>query len=354
MKPSIIIKALLFIITVESCNHDSTVITYPTTKLDRSIMDTANVLISETSSFRVPITTGNLYVWRDSIAVVIHKKGSRRKFLELYNINSGRLINSYFHEGNGPDEILECISTYNNDTVLLEDIQKHNLAIIPLDSMLNIKYKPTLVRTDVKSQRIWPYKGKLLGVNPNCFTDKRQRIQNGGNRFIISDSNFVYSEKERYKYDTYNLTSAGIIIGYSQNRIIYYSQVYPVIEIYDTGLNLLKKIEGPDLPHDPEYFLYGDFYYVFKNEVPHAYTYHCCDSSFFYLAYIGEYSSYQGKKVEDLNSWIFKFDWDGNFIESYHIDTYIETLSVSDDGKVLYILCTDENGESILNKYPMT
>lgn len=45
---------------------------------------------------------------------------------------------------------------------------------------------------------------------------------------------------------------------------------------------------------------------------------------------------------------MFKFDWDGNFIKSYHSDKYLSSLSLSSDGKTFYGKGYDENGNVVL------
>ena len=74
--------------------------------LDRSILDSAKPLTAESMNFDFPITTVNLYVVNDSIAVVHNSEQDERKLVEIYNLNSGALIWDRFTKGNGPEEIL--------------------------------------------------------------------------------------------------------------------------------------------------------------------------------------------------------------------------------------------------------
>ena len=50
---------------------------------------------------------------------------------------------------------------------------------------------------------------------------------------------------------------------------------------------------------------------------------------------------------------IHVFDWDGNFIDSYLIDCYVISLSLSDDGKKLYVFGTDKYGIDVFNQYTL-
>lgn len=61
----------------------------------------------------------------------------------------------------------------------------------------------------------------------------------------------------------------------------------------------------------------------------------------------------EGKTLEDTDTYILKFDWDGNFIDSYYIGYYVKSMSLSNDGRFLYTFGSDNNGNDIFYKYPM-
>ena len=93
---------------------------------------------------------------------------------------------------------------------------------------------------------------------------------------------------------------------------------------------------------------------VFLNTIPAAYTSFCYDESCFYVSYNGALLSYKNNFDRSLlKTWIMKFDWDGNFIDSYYIDYYIESMSLSKDSRYIYVFGTDSTGENVFYKYQL-
>lgn len=321
--------------------------------LEREILDTAKTLKPETVDLDSPITARELYVWQDSIAVVLNGEKGGRRLVEMYSMNSGRLIKDLFIKGRGPDEILLCYASLKRDTLLVNDIMQHKIAILPLDSLLHNKnYKPTFRHYTINTQRLWPFRGRLLAVNPNCFVDKQNGINNDGPRFILSDSNYNYKETKHYEINTINLTGADFFISYEKNRIFYWNLYSPEIEIYDTDLHLLRKINGIKQDKKIEYLFANGYVYA---DADYEYTYRvgCYDDKYVYIISFGEAPN-EDASWDDFNkSYILKFDWDGNFIDSYLIELNISSLSVSTDGQSLYAFGLDSQGNNALYKYSL-
>lgn len=321
--------------------------------LDRSILDSAKPLTAESMNFDFPITTVNLYIVNDSIAVVHNSEQDERKLVEIYNLNSGALIWDRFTKGNGPEEILMGRSDMFNDTLMLEDLMRDRIVLLPIGKITTGEdFKPEFQDYSVVSTRIRPFGGKLLAVNPYCFNDKQSGIHNDGNRFILTDSSFNYKETNSYQYETFNVTNGNFIISYDNDRIIYYSAAEPLIEVYDTDLNLLRTVTGPELSNRPELSLIGNMV-MYSNGIPYAYkSASCCNRRHVYLTYIGELAT-ADRNYDDFDTYILKFDWNGNFIESYSIGHSVTSMSLSGDGKSLYVFGREHDGTDVLYRYPL-
>ena len=273
--------------------------------------------------------------------------------VEIYNLNSGALIWDRFTKGNGPEEILMGRSDMFNDTLMLEDFMRDRIVLLPIGKITTGEdFKPEFQGYSVVSTRIRPFGGKLLAVNPYCFNDKQSGIHNDGNRFILTDSSFNYKETNSYQYETFNVTNGNFIISYDNDRIIYYSAAEPLIEVYDTDLNLLRTVTGPELPNRPELSLIGNMV-MYSNGKPYAYkSASCCNRRHVYLTYIGELAT-ADRNYDDFDTYILKFDWDGNFIESYSIGHSVTSMSLSGDGKSLYVFGREHDGTDVLYRYPL-
>ena len=321
--------------------------------LDMEILDTAKTLKPETVKFDFPITARMIYIWHDSIAVVLNDEKGDRRLVELCNMNSGRLIKDLFLRGRGPDEMLLCYPSLKSDTLQVDDIMQDKIAELPLDSLLQDRdYKPVFRPYTVQSQRLWPFRGGLLAVNPNCFVDKKNGINNDGPRFILSDSSFNYEETRHYEINTINLTGADFYISYEHDRIFYW-HMNSDIEIYDTDLNLLRKIDGIKQDNEVKYFIANGYAYADMGDEL-TYQSGCYDSEYIYIVSFGKAPNEDASWDDFDKSYILKFDWNGNFIDSYLIELNIRSLSVSTDGQSLYAFGLDSQGNNALYKYSLS
>ena len=340
---------IMAVALLESCSEQSTG-NVPVLTLDHTVKDTVNTLISEDLNFNIPISAQKIYICEDSIAVVCNKNSTW--FLELYNLNENRLIKQLLRHGNGPGEMLDVNFYFNNDTISIEDFQKDRIAVIPIhNAVYGNDYEPELRTLSVQSQYKLPFKGRLIALNPYCFINKEYGIDNNGRRFIITDSNYVYEYPSIYRYDTFNVSYSIFFISHINDRIVFANTHEPELEIYDLRLNPLKKILGPEMPAQ-KYQIEEDGDVVFLNTIPAAYSSFCHDESYFYVSYNGCLLSYKNDfDRSSLKSWIMKFDWDGNFIDSYYIDHYVKSMSLSNDGRYIYAFGIDREGENVFYKY---
>lgn len=356
----VIVLVSVFLASISSCSHNDTEeIDVPVVFLSSSIKDTAELLQPTSINFDFPITASAINLWHDSIAVVFNGNPIDRHFVEFFNMRTGQEVAAFFRKGRGPGEFLGTTYNFNNDTVQLHDPRLDLIVWLPIDSIISgAFYEPDKPRhlswNDFESYWVWPYQEGLLGINKNCFTNKNLGVNYDGSRFIVSDSSYSYKEKRKFKYDTFNAQHCNAFISYTKNRIVYMNSIEPEVELYDLNLKLLKKIEGPELPQKPKYAINDRNEILLVNEVPYSYEAQCHDEDYFYLTYIGEFLSGEiNYDPSNFSSYIFQFDWDGNFIDSYLIDCYVISLSLSDDGKKLYVFGTDKYGIDVFNQYTL-
>jgi hypothetical protein len=89
-----------------------------------------------------------------------------------------------------------------------------------------------------------------------------------------------------------------------------------------------------------------------KGYIPYTYLSFCTDKDFFYLTYMGDYLDLtKNKNMEDYPLWVFKFDWDGNFIDTYYLGQYVSAISLSADGKSFYATAISSEKNPFLIKF---
>ena len=163
----------------------------------------------------------------------------------------------------------------------------------------------------------------------------------------------MYKETNEYEFDTYNSVLASFFISYPNGRIAVYNSIEPEIELYDTDLRLIKKIRGPELTSNIRYNIMSDGE-VLTIGAPTSYYCECYDDNYFYLTFVGRFIE-DDETIFDIDrSYIFKFDWDGNFVDSYYVDHFVSSMSLSEDGQSMYIFGVNRDGENVFYRARLT
>lgn len=345
--------AFLLFLTGCTPGNESSV---PTDHLDKNILAIEKAMRIDTlETFDSLIYAKEFLVYQDSILIAVNNKYENGYFVEVYKWPSMVPIKQLYRLGDGPDEMLGAKVSLNKNELIVNDYVKSQVAVVNIDSMLkNPDFSPLPIRHQaIGSPTAIPYRGKFLLENPYSFTDRKARIIQEAPRFIITDGKEPYTEKNEYSYYTRNVTVNGqIIANETEGKIIYANMYKSSIEIYDMDLNLLKKIEGPvDL--NPQYAIEGEngqqHNVAFRGYTPYAYLDYCTDDHYFYLTYVGDVLR-AGQQMKDLPCWIFKFDWNGNFISSYPVHGYVLSISKSQKENALYLTTLSSEDTPILIK----
>lgn len=355
MLQKIVLFTIIGIGVLCSCSQDKTDNFY----LAKEIKTNAKILQIDTIGFFEDlIYASDFFVYQDSVLIVQNRKHDGVYFLEFYHLKQQKLIAQLFRLGNGPNEMLSAKLSINLNMLTVVDFVKDQVAFVNIDSVLqNSSYRAAPKRYYIHSPTVALYKeNQYLIANPHCFKDDKLGIDNKTHRFIVNDAKNSYVEKREYEYYTWNVAVNGnIITNYQHNRIVFISLHAPAIEIYDDNLTLLKQVHAPDkLP--PNYRIVNDFdaneILFKKGYIPFTYLNYCVDKDFFYLTYMGDYRDLTKNKMEeDYPLWIFKFDWDVNFIDSYYIGQYVSTISLSADGQSFYATAISKEKNPFLIKF---
>lgn len=150
----------------------------------------------------------------DSIVVnVKYPKG--RNFIDVINVKSNEIIGSYFHVGEGPDEMLFCDVNYDGHKLTATDYVRYRFSQIDSDSLINGKYKPKFTNypymAGITSHPLELGDSTIL-VNPFRYSNKEFNIRQDAPRFLKVKSNQshidVYSD---YEYYTQNVGQVNMI-----------------------------------------------------------------------------------------------------------------------------------------------
>ena len=286
------------------------------------------------------------YLYND-ILVVLNYSNSNKHFLEFYDINTMELKKQAIMRGNGPEELIEIVCVNYDNHILVNGFMEKKLAKIYVEDFVKDK-NAKIDYIDYKSgtQRQYLFDdNRVLVVNPYRFIDNKLNINQDDPRFIIMDATDRLLPNGRI--NAINVNIGGILVNHTDKKICYYSNATAEIEIYDFDLNLIKTITGPD-KIIPEYSTNNGVSINFASYIPLTYTYAHSDDSYMYLVYEGRSIYHEdiirsGGKIENLETWIFKLDWDGNVVDTYKVskEKKILSLSVTKNG-ALYLCCKEE------------
>ena len=98
-----------------------------------------------------------------------------------------------------------------------------------------------------------------------------------------------------------------------------------MIEVYYCNGKPLSKITGPRrLEAD---YLVDKEGVSFHKRIPYAYMNAVSDGDYIYATYIGQYYIPGKNSLESFDSYIIRFDWDGNPMNVYHLPFYSKTIT---------------------------
>lgn len=339
MKNFIRLCSFFLLFTVTSCSNKSNgdVVIKPSVKENAKPLTLKEVPTGEVLDFAM-----GCYVY-DDVLVVTNYENSNKHLLEFYNINTMELKKQAILRGNGPGELLLLLSRNYKDELHVYDGSSYGKFNV-VEFANNKDSKLEFVDYALQSQQQYLLDNdKFLVVNPFRFVNKELGIEQDENRFIILDATDRLLPNELI--DATRVNTGGIMVNSKEKKICYYSDATAEIEIYDFDLNLIKTITGPD-DLRPGYTRVHNI--ISTKTLTYAYTDACYDDSYMYLAYDGrtidamEWIQNNGV-MEKAESWVFKFDWDGNVIDVYKVskEKEIVSLSVTKNGD-LYLCCKEE------------
>ncbi len=332
---------LLFSYILLSCNqslYDSnTEIIY----IDENVK-TESVLLNVDIIYTDTIleTAKNCFVYSDSILVVQNIKGSKKAFIEFYNLRTQKKITEIIFRGNGPNELLNVIAWNAGNYLLIDGFVNHKFAKINVDNFIKepsnkICFYPYTFHS--QSMELL-YDSIFLVENPYCLYLRRPKVAQKVPRLYYSNGDYEYNGNSMIS--AINVNIGDLLIKPDNTRIIYSSRRNPFIEMYNMDLSLMKVVKGPD-SFDLDYRINGDMI-QYVNGVPHSYMASCYNDSCIYMAYEGfvkkEYDNQEGNYTNN-KTWFFKFDWNVNILKAFYVEN-IKVLSLSLGlNNTLYVGC---------------
>ena len=245
----------------------------------------------------------SVYVWRDSLAIVLNTADGKEcmNILEVFRIQDWSVLGTALPYGSGAGEFFYMQSALGGDSLILFDIV------------------------------ITGYDDRILMLNPRYFEDSSGH-SNRQPRLAVTDISWQWTVPETEYFPT-NVTQGSLAADAARGRVFFFDGNSSMAELYDGDLSRPVRImTGPDFSA-PEYvFVPGNegVVSVYRKADPAA-SYVCAASDGSQVL-----AAYRHVDSPDYD-YIFRFDWDGNILGTYRLNCRVRTLSLSADGKSVYV-----------------
>lgn len=290
-----------------------------------NIEDFSNKSLHGTILDLEPIWNPHKMYLSDSILFLINQSG--QTFAQTFNLNTNSLLTDNVPSGAGPNDFTSCVSLTidkTNDIIEAFDpqiltIRKYRYSnfitqsnILPIESFMFEANGMSLVKT-----KDYKYVGTFAQKMNSLLS-----ICDSQGHFIDIDAPYPkvsgFEEEDFLKKFTF---LCSIRYNEFQNKLVLSYGTFDVIDVYDTQLNLLKRIHGP-------YF----FYPGKDKEKTETFFSTALTSKYIYALFSGHLYN---ERCKQFNT-IFVFDYDLNPIVKYELDIPISNLVVDEDNKILY------------------
>lgn len=282
----------------------------------------------------------HVFVIKDNIITFQHPNGRGQPFLHILAMN-GQEVCGLVKMGGGKDEMLVALSSVSNGILLMTDVIQRQLAYIDITEAQKPSYQFVKYQTNILSQRIIPYKNRLMFLNPYSYRNQAKRI-------LISDKEWNYSEKKHYSFNAFNIVCGELLYEEQREKVVYLSRHEPVVEMLDTKGTLEKRITFPHyIPDVTEIWHESrnitEYVFIAQDDYPEDCFVAADSNAECFVAVF---------RTDDWKSVIMVFNWDGDIIDGFKVETLVYNISLaSDNGKVWCWEKTAENGT--LREYPI-
>lgn len=312
--------------------------------LGTDVLDKASVLKADSVNISdIDVSRAKeLYVYSDSILIVRNYERDGNHLIEMYNLNTKKLINRFFGIGHGQGEVLLSDVNIADNTMFIRDFQQQKFCAVNLDSAItDTSYTPKLQKMSERGiSTVAIFKGKQILENCYAFEDEKSGIHQPGKKLLTSEE-YDKEERKSHRYDVRNVAGSGlIIINPNNERIAYASGNQSFLEMYDSNLNKTLTITGPREIQTEYHISKSDKEVLPEGSIPYAYTGYYCSPEDFGLIYYGVLIDADNYDFEKKNAYLLVFDWNGSLKKSINLKCYVKSITKSKRYKDCYYICT--------------
>jgi len=313
------------------------------------------IISKETSSM------GDIVI-KDSILIMKNSYDRSEKLFHFFHKNSLLYLGATGRTGKGPGEyngarLVESIG--KSDDLHILDLNNRKLFFLNIDSILKnpvyIPYKKTSTSIQLEETRIVRASDILIETQLSDSTFLAYLYPAFENRFVIvnDDMEVIHLFGEFPPMENKGIPKDPFLVHFLSNfyqrgtlqvnkelgKMAFSHSYMDLIEVYDLQSKLkLINIIGPDVNFPPDYQIVGNGNW--KNSSP------CKSCKAGYSTIVSSakyiYALYSDKLFYDrsksLAKYLFQFDWDGNPICKYELDSEVSTIAYDEETNRLFAL----------------
>lgn len=296
-------------------------------------------LKGNTVSLNEPIMKPVRIYLEDSMLILINVQ--TEFFIDKYNLKTLKKTGECISFGNGPEEMIAPIKIEIDDSLLwiLDGGKQRLMGYNKADFFKN--------QTPLTCQSIsfnnyfrdilFLKEGKIVVISPNSDNKRLTFFNKKGEKLNSAGEYPVFPEIQISPIEMSTAYACNIVTNHAKDKIFVTYLQTDLIEIYDINGNLLKRKQGPDnfFPNiakrsNGENITIGsiggksrDAYFcpvTYNNEI--------------YALYSGELFNPDNNKLN--HNKIFVFDWEGNPVRRYDLDTSIYAFTIDQRTGTIY------------------
>jgi TolB-like 6-blade propeller-like len=346
-----LINFYIAILFLASCSSDNstTFNKFPSTKIitGKRIEIDQNILLRSNRIFLA-----------DSILIVL--EGKNEKYLYLFNVNNTKLIGTGGIKGQGPGELISpwlLIESNKKNSFCVYDMTTKRLNYFNIDSIRNnLNYRPNEYinfSPESGSCNFPAWISDSVLVSPGIFSSGRLAFIDLNGKLLKRSGKVPDKKSHKGVSNEFVLQAYQSVLTINPNTkdIAVCSRYADRIELYDSIGTERRIITGPQ-GFIPKYRIgkaMGSAVLIQDKKIRFGYIDVVSDEKYIYALFSGRTRlELQGKA--NYGNFIFKFDWDGNPITMFELDSLLLSITIDKKNKIIYGITNDKNVKIISYK----
>jgi hypothetical protein len=286
-------------------------------------------------------------------SLLIYADRYEGKVFSVFDLHNKRFVGRFVSEGQGPNEVIPGL-------YLLKFPQKdklytyqRNAAIISIFNVPDYKIKENFRITSSTPWRPFEMeKTKDYYIGMGIFDKGRFGVYDSKGKFLYTGGHYPYKGDDMESSKAFLMYQGPFCANPDKNYFVascLYSDHIVFYEITKNALIPIKEYYSYDVTVDGKNSSAGNSSVREKDETVFSYQWAFGTGSCCYMLFSGKTYA-EDKERSGESRYIIVFDWQGNYIKTFHTDYDIKSFCVDEKNNYIYASALDEDFEYIIIK----